>query len=360
MTLSHSALKPPILCNATTIALLDLAVAQQTVSCAYLFVGRAGIGKHTTARWLASRLLEDDAMSHPDLLEVEPTVLHEGKLYTRQESAEKKIPTKALQIRLEQIRQLCSDLKQAPLYGSKRVAIIDRAETMNESAANALLKTLEEPGRTVMILVVNQLDLMPPTIVSRCQVVRFYPISPRGMKQVLDQVCPSCVEVPHLIEFAQGSPGRAVEAYEKLQDLSESGLPPHSSASRVDQCMTLAKQLHLIDRELQLWLLDWWQVTVWNQRRHPAILEALEDARNQLNQHCHSQLVWEVCFLRLRAVVEEWQIPVVQHRDRAEIEPAAVPAAVSDAVTHTVRSPNRAAKSVLPNAAELRQPSLFD
>jgi DNA polymerase-3 subunit delta' len=94
---------------------------------------------------------------HPDVLRVSPS----GHL-----------------IKIDHVRDLCRSLAMKPYEARMRVAIIGEAHRMNPPAANALLKMLEEPpAGTVLILTAPQTADLPPTIVSRCQMVRFKPIS---------------------------------------------------------------------------------------------------------------------------------------------------------------------------------------
>lgn len=77
------------------------------------------------------------------------------------------------QIRIEQVRELSQELSLTAHQGAYKVAIITPADTLNRFAANALLKTLEEPSaRTLLMLVVTQPSRLPATILSRCQRVR--------------------------------------------------------------------------------------------------------------------------------------------------------------------------------------------
>ncbi len=80
------------------------------------------------------------------------------------------------QIRIEQIRELCADLALTSHEGGFKVAVIDPADTLNRFAANALLKTLEEPPpRTLIVLLAAQPSRLPATLISRCQRVRVRP-----------------------------------------------------------------------------------------------------------------------------------------------------------------------------------------
>ncbi|GGB49263.1 DNA polymerase III subunit delta' [Shewanella inventionis] len=90
------------------------------------------------------------------------------------------------QIKVDQIRQLCQQLTQTAQQGGARVAIIVDAERLNIAAANALLKTLEEPGDGVMlILQTNRSSQLLPTITSRCQTLAFTPPSKVDIQQWL-------------------------------------------------------------------------------------------------------------------------------------------------------------------------------
>jgi DNA polymerase-3 subunit delta' len=151
---------------------LRRATLEGTTTHAYLFVGPPGAGKRAAARALACALLCADGGcgacsacarvkrgSHPDVRVLEP----EG----------------AATYMVEQVRDIVHEVNLSPVEGPFKVYILDRAEAFNPAAANALLKTLEEPpDDVVIVLLATTFDSVQPTVASRCQVVRFAPVAP--------------------------------------------------------------------------------------------------------------------------------------------------------------------------------------
>jgi DNA polymerase-3 subunit delta' len=89
-------------------------------------------------------------------------------------------------IKIDQIRSLCQTLAMRPYEASMRVVILADAQAMNPAASNALLKVLEEPPvRTILILVATHTSDLLPTIVSRCQHIRFKPITKKSLESIL-------------------------------------------------------------------------------------------------------------------------------------------------------------------------------
>jgi DNA polymerase-3 subunit delta' len=153
-------------------------MAREKIPHAYLFTGIPGIGKTTTAMALAMALncrqpidgegcgvcvtcRQLKSRNFPDFVSIRP----QGQ-----------------NIRIDQVRDFQRTLGFAPVSARYRVSVIHRAETMTAEAANAFLKTLEEPppGNILILNTTESLDLLP-TIVSRCQRVPFQPLPVRGM-----------------------------------------------------------------------------------------------------------------------------------------------------------------------------------
>ena len=173
------------------------AALQEGPAHAYLFHGPAGVGKRELARRFAAELLGDHARvergSHPDLYLLEPL----GE-----------------QIRIDDVRELRRDLHMRPFEGERRVYLVFGADSLNEDAADALLKDLEEPPPyAVVVLVAERLGPLPETIRSRCQLVPFRRLSEPGVRQAIREHAPDLAEeeLTTLARVAGGRLGRALQ-----------------------------------------------------------------------------------------------------------------------------------------------------
>jgi DNA polymerase III subunit delta' len=179
--------------------LLTAAVAEGPAH-AYLLHGPAGVGKRAAARSFAAALLGDErrvkAGTHPDLFSLEAL----GEM-----------------IRIDEIRALHRDLHMRPYEAERRVYVIADAQLMNEDAADALLKDLEEPPPyAVIVLVADELGPLPPTIRSRCQLVPFRRLSEQAVRAFLAERAPELSETESRA-LARVSGGRRDRA-ERLLD----------------------------------------------------------------------------------------------------------------------------------------------
>ena len=162
-----------------------------TIPHALLFTGLEGVGKESAAMAFAMACnctgdisntirqetnipcgqckpcLKIEAGNHPDIIRVKPS----GPF-----------------IKIDQIRSLCQTIAMKPYEAIRRVVIISDAQAMNPAASNALLKMLEEPpAKTILILLATHISDLLPTIVSRCQQLKFKPISSRHLESILIQ-----------------------------------------------------------------------------------------------------------------------------------------------------------------------------
>ena len=199
--------------------MLQRAIKNEKVVNSYLFLGNEGIGKKTVALQFAKALncLEGetepgdacdhcasckkiDSALHPDVLVIEP----EGQT-----------------IKVDQVRQMQRQLAYKPYEGKRRVCILTAADRMAPHIPNTLLKTLEEPPlHTVIILLANNSKFILPTILSRCQSVRFNPLPIDMVSKWLMEGKPFDEAEAHLLaSLSEGSPGKALEIQEEIRQI---------------------------------------------------------------------------------------------------------------------------------------------
>jgi len=174
--------------------LLKKSIENKRLAHAYLFAGPEHLGKKTVALEFI-RMLNGPEIGqavHPDILIVEP------------ELVEKKGVKKELEIGIDQARQIQHQMSLFPYQAPYKVVLIDQAEKMTVEAGNCLLKTLEEPsGQAILILIAAQPQLLLPTIVSRCQLIKFLTV---GEEEIKKNVSDS-----KIIRLANGRPGLAIQ-----------------------------------------------------------------------------------------------------------------------------------------------------
>jgi DNA polymerase-3 subunit delta' len=290
------------------VELLRQAVAQNRIAPAYLFTGPEGVGRGLAARCFVELLFTPHQNrvrqgNHPDLLWVEPTYMHQGQRLTAAEAAEKGLKRKAPPvIRLEQIRSITQFLSRQPLAAPLSVVVLEQAETMAEAAANALLKTLEEPGQATLILIAPSVESLLSTLVSRCQRIPFHRLDSTAMAQVLKQTGhEEILHHPIVLNIAAGSPGEAIVSYQQLQAIPPELLQRLTKVpTSYREALELAKQIDkTLDTEAQLWLVDYLQQLYWERWHQPSIIHQLEQARKFLLCYAQPRLVWECTFLAL-------------------------------------------------------------
>jgi DNA polymerase III subunit delta' len=196
-------------------------VDSQMVDGAYVFAGPAGVGKALAALAFAKALNCDtagaygcgqcvpcrkiDNGAHPDIHIIDSGDEENNAVLQPGEGSS--------QIKIAAIRALQEDINYRPYEGRKKVFIINNAQQLNLESANAFLKTLEEPPRdSVIILVTDRPALLLPTVLSRCRIVKFYPMQRSVLKKTLmsrsvkDQPC-EAAEAHFLAYFSEGSLG---------------------------------------------------------------------------------------------------------------------------------------------------------
>ncbi len=187
------------------VSLLKRSLGSGKIAHAYIFEGIEGCGKKKTALALVKAIFCKDAdgcgkcpacrkvaaLQHPDLHIVEP----DGAF-----------------IKIDQIRDLQKELSFRPFEASKKVCIMEAAERLNPAAANAFLKTLEEPpGNALLILLTTNSGAVLPTILSRCQRLSFSPLSSELIEEYLRETGVPAESAKVAASLAGGSMKKALE-----------------------------------------------------------------------------------------------------------------------------------------------------
>ena len=190
--------------------LLRAALADEGPAHAYLLHGPSGVGKRAAAIAFAGELIATSPRakpaSSPDAA-AKSAASDRGRVERGAHPDVYLIEPIGDQIRIDDIRELRRDLHMRPFEADRRVYLLYSAETMNEDAADALLKDLEEPPPyAVIVLVADDLGPLPDTIRSRCQLVPFTRLSERAIRTEIDARAPglSPNEVASLARLAAG------------------------------------------------------------------------------------------------------------------------------------------------------------
>ena len=217
--------------QSAAVALLRRAIAADRMAHAYAFVGPSGVGRRLTAVAFGQAALcaaegcgtcatcrRVAAGQHADCHMITPTPPRDN-------------PKGAPMIRIEEVRDLERMAALSPHEASRKVFILDDADRMTLPTAQALLKTLEEPPpRTHLVMIIANPRALPPTLMSRCQRVRFGPLPTEDAARLLEArgVPPEASQL--LARLAQGRPGLAL------------GLDLDAVRSRRDAALALAAE----------------------------------------------------------------------------------------------------------------------
>lgn len=245
-------------------ALLQAALRHDRIAHAYLFHGDDGIGKRLVAVRFAQAInceagdgmdacgscrscAQIEARTHPDFFVIEP---------------DRTLPNPV--IKIEQVRELEQQIVYQPLVARKRIILIDEADRMSLSAANALLKTLEEPpDHSVLLLVSSRPSALPATVRSRCQSLRFAPPARAQVEAALIArrgIAPADARL--LAATSQARLGAALAmdpTATRAADDELSALASPETLRSASAVLTAAEALHKSDRgpEVLDWLAQW-------------------------------------------------------------------------------------------------------
>ena len=300
--------------------ILKSAISKEHFSPAYLFSGPEGVGRKKTAKIFIKYLLDKqfdkkittrkiENNNHPDLLWVEPSYMLQGKSISQTKAKLESISMKAPpQIRLNQIKEIIEFLGKKPLESENNIVIIEDIEKMNESASNALLKTLEEPSTGVFILITQRPEKLLSTILSRCQIVPFRRLNFNQVTKIIKklEVVKEIDEIPHekineLIFFSDGSPGRYIKNLKYWLDISSTLRKKlETKLTNKIEVLKLANQItEELNIEQQLWLINFKQNIIWEKENNQEMVKKLEKLRKLLLAYVQPKLAWEITLLEM-------------------------------------------------------------
>ena len=261
--------------------LLQRAMQQGAVRHAYLFLGPEHIGKTTLARAFAQALTCENPTFDEGLgacgqcrsCRLAAEGVHPDHRFVA--------PAPGKQLLIDQIREVVREAARSPIESRYKVFIISEFERANANAANALLKTLEEPSATTrIILVSHQPSGLLDTIISRCQLLRLRPLPEKQVVALLQQQAGVAApdDALRLARLSSGRPGVALAlahdptAWQSYQQRVQTmlALLSASIAQRLEAATALEKDAHL-ETILQEWLL-WWRDVLILQNQADALL----------------------------------------------------------------------------------------
>lgn len=284
---------------------LDRVIKQKAIKHAYLFYGPEKVGKTTTALLFAQTLL----CSKKDL-SIEPCEeCHDCRLFDSDNHPDLFLNDSVSTVSVDEIRTLINFLDLKPYQSRRKVVVITHAERMTSQAANAFLKSLEEPPpNSVIIMTTENPDKLLPTIVSRTQAIQFGSIKQQEiMEHLVDERGIDQEKALKISRFSAGKIGQAISIssemdsfrndqdflkefdlmvsegsiYEKIRYAEKNGAEREATEKRFD-----AIELYYQQRIIGLEKINQGLKTT-------QILDKIAQSREFLNKNVNPRLVWE-------------------------------------------------------------------
>lgn len=214
------------------------------LSHAYLFSGPAHLGKTLIIQLLSAYLLhttKDELLSHPDF-----KLISDPKI-----------------IKIDSIRDLKHHLSLRAYHGDYKIAFVQEIEKMNRASLNSFLKILEEPkGKTIIFLTTNNFRSLLPTIISRCQIFKFYPVAFEKIIQSLVILGASAEKARLIANRSYGLPGKAFDYLSNPKAIQDEDywleyllkIKDQNLAQCFSNAKTLIDQKEDLNKIIQLWI----------------------------------------------------------------------------------------------------------
>lgn len=303
----------------------DNAIKSDSLAHAYCFIGCDQSGKRTVVKYLASKLLgvsEDKIDNYPDYCYLEREI-------------DPKTDKLKKNISISQTRELRTRLSNHSWLGGYQVVVVNEAELLNAESANALLKSLEEPGaKSVFFLLAENEQMLLPTIRSRCQQFYFGLVEEALIANGLVARGVEEDDAKRLAHFSWGRPGRAI-AMAGDQELENQyivelqrwqkivGVPLYLKWKQLEDLFaekegTVRRQLRL-QKILDIWIMLWrdvmflrvgqtidnvWaeeisRLTTMDNREIVELINVMEETKTLLMQNINAQLLFEKILLKI-------------------------------------------------------------
>jgi len=275
---------------------------------AYCFSGPENVGKFSVAKFLAAQILGVNVNK----------IFTSTDFYLLEQSIKEKTGKLAKDISIDQVREMISFLSKHSFLGGYKVAIINNADLLNTSASNALLKTLEEPGKkTIIILITVDEKKLLPTILSRCQLINFATVSEEIIRDFVLKGDLPTEKQEYIIKYSCGLPGITVKLmseedyYDKhLQETQRFddlfGKFFYEKLKSVEELFG-DKSDHIQARNNLLQILNIWQIKLHlslqdgkiSKEVFEKLYNSLKQARNNLGKNIHPRLLVENILLQI-------------------------------------------------------------
>lgn len=265
--------------------ILSKSIETGNISHAYLFFGNSGIGKLKLACEFAKKILKTDNLeSHPDF-----------KLISKKEDKK--------DILVEQVRkEVIDDVYIVPAAGDRKVYIIDEAQDLNIAAQNTLLKTLEEPPKyIIIILVASNISSFLTTILSRVNQVPFEGIDIAKLKNYINEHFN--VQLSDVIfEYLDGSIGKAIDIINN--NLLDKFYEVDKFYEYINNCNVIEAMKYSTKIEFDNTLLDYLEFILYKDNKFNCI-KIVENAKNRLKFNGNYDIIIDSMLLKLIDSIKE-------------------------------------------------------
>ena len=289
----------------TKIDFLDKVIKQREVKHAYLFYGPENVGKSTIALLFAQAIL----CSGHDFETIPCGECGDCRLIENSNHPNLYLNDSTSSVSVEEIRNLINFLDLRPYQSNKKAVIITHAERMTNQAANAFLKSLEEPPtNSTIIMTTENPDKLLPTIVSRTQAVQFGTISQREiMEHLINKEGIDQKKALEISQFSSGKIGQAISISREMDtfrdeqkfltefDLIISG---DSIYEKVKSAEKYGTEKEVLEKRFDSMELFYQQRILRMEKMNEGlkiieILDKIAQSREYLNKNVNPRLVWE-------------------------------------------------------------------